>query len=103
MHIMLQSETDVLLAQDTLQYAAPIIVSLYYMGTLGASFCTLQKGTKYPSHGSRRTTFGAVCFVLVTYLFQTGLLVPDSFAPAPRVSSISANVSLLNILSEGFC
>lgn len=89
---MQQPETNVPVAQAALQYAAPVIVLLYYVGAVAVSLCTLQKGQKQGSSRSHRTIRAATGFVFVTYIVQSALLVADSFALLPKISSVAANV-----------
>lgn len=90
---MRHSETRAQMAKAILLYAAPIVVLLYYLGALITSACTLQKGRKYKSKRQHQTTVAFVCFILFTYLLQSGLLVTDSFALMQQASSVAANVS----------
>ncbi|KAL8751046.1 MAG: hypothetical protein Q9184_006201, partial [Pyrenodesmia sp. 2 TL-2023] len=94
----MRSQMRVQTAQVTVFYAAPIVVLLYYVGALTTSVCTLQKGRKYKSKRQCQTVVAFVCFIFATYLFQSGLLVIDSFAPIPRASSVAANVHAISSL-----
>ncbi|KAL8900445.1 MAG: hypothetical protein Q9207_005693 [Kuettlingeria erythrocarpa] len=96
--IMGHSETRVQMAQAILLYAAPIVVLLYYLVALVTSACTLQKGRKYKSRRQHQTTVAFVCFILVTYLLQSGLLVTDPFAHIQQASSVAANVHAISSL-----
>ncbi|KAL8926297.1 MAG: hypothetical protein Q9208_003019 [Pyrenodesmia sp. 3 TL-2023] len=84
------------MAQATIQYAAPIVVLLYYVGALTSSACILQKGRKYKSKRQHQAIIAVLGFVLATYLFQSGLLAIDSFSPIPRASSVAANVHAIS-------
>ncbi|KAL8959364.1 MAG: hypothetical protein Q9193_003764 [Seirophora villosa] len=93
---MQQPETNAHVAQAALQYAAPVIVLLYYVGALAVSLCTLQKGQKQGSSRSHRIIRAAIGFVFVTYIVQSALLVADSFALLPKISSVAANVNAIS-------
>lgn len=85
---------NVYVAQAALQYAAPGVVLLYYIGAIAISLCTLQKGQKQGRSRSHQIIRAVIAFVLVTYIIQSALLLADSFALVPKISSVAANVGV---------
>ncbi|KAI4143657.1 MAG: hypothetical protein LQ341_002855 [Variospora aurantia] len=87
---------NVYVAQAALQYAAPGVVLLYYIGAIAISLCTLQKGQKQGRSRSHQIIRAVIAFVLVTYIIQSALLLADSFALVPKISSVAANVNAIS-------